>query len=159
MPISFHTTCAWLLVLAGCAKAAHEPETVTLPPMPPVAPSSVPAEPTASARALAPVADPCSTENEGPSVSGGSSTAPFDRGAAQKAIAGARLSCCKHDAPVSGHITLTFDNAGHISSAVLDQGSLAGTPVGDCVVAQFKAIRVPAFGGTPVRVGKSFALR
>lgn len=157
MQTTFRTACAWLLVVAACAKAAPEPEAVTLPPMPPVAPSTLSAEPPRPV----PAADPgCPEQKELPAVSAGTSTAPFDRGAAQQAIAGARLDCCKHDPPaVTAHVTLTFDPAGHVSRAVLDQGSLADTPVGDCVVTQYKAIRVPAFGGAPVKVGKSFTLR
>lgn len=154
------TACVWLLVTAGCAPApsAREPEAVTLPPMPPVTPSSVPAEPRSPNPAL--VADRGCASEPAP-VSAGSSTAAFDRAAAQQAISGVQLSCCKHEgAAAAGHVTLTFDLSGNVSSAVLDQGTtIAGTPDGDCVVAQYKAIRVPAFGGTPVRVGKSFTLR
>lgn len=145
------------LASCGPAPSAHEPEVVTLPPMPPVVASSVspPAPP-------APAAERgCSQESERPAVAPGSSTAPFDRSAAMQALAGVRVSCCQRSGEprASGHVSLTFGNSGLVERAELDQGSLAGSAAGDCVVGLFKAVRVPAFGGPVVKVGKSFTMR
>ncbi len=91
---------------------------------------------------------------------GGGSTAPFDRGAAQGALGGVNVqSCKKPDGPTgSGHVKITFAPNGSVSSAVVDGGPFPGTPVGGCIAGKFRGAHVPAFGGGPVSVGKSFTL-
>jgi hypothetical protein len=91
---------------------------------------------------------------------GGGSTAPFDRGAAQGALGGVNVqSCKKPDGPTgSGHVKITFAPNGSVSSAVVDGGPFPGTPVGGCIAGKFRGAHVPAFGGGPVSVGKSFTI-
>ena len=91
---------------------------------------------------------------------GGGSTAPFDRGAAQGALGGVNVqSCKKPDGPTgSGHVKITFAPNGSVSSAIVDGGPFPGTPVGGCIAGKFRGAHVPAFGGGPVSVGKSFTL-
>jgi hypothetical protein len=90
----------------------------------------------------------------------GSAMAPFDRGAAAHALS--RVStdlCAKHGGPTGpGHVTLTFDASGAVRHVDVDP-QFRGTPAGACVAAQFAAVRVPPFTGSPVKVGKSFVVQ
>ncbi len=89
-----------------------------------------------------------------------SSSAPFDRGAAAAALGGVNVQSCKRgDGPTGpGHVSVTFSPSGSVSSAVADQPPFAGTAIGGCIAAKFRAARVPAFGGGSVKVGKSFSI-
>jgi predicted Zn finger-like uncharacterized protein len=93
-----------------------------------------------------------------PAAAGG--TAPFDRGAAAAAIGGVNIqSCKKADGPTGGgHIQITFGPDGNVQTAVVDQPPFAGTPVGGCIAGKFRGAHVPAFSGSPVKVGKSFTI-
>ena len=86
--------------------------------------------------------------------------AAFDRGAAAASLGSINVASCKKpDGPTgSGHVNVTFEPSGSVSSAVVDGGPFPGTPVGGCIGGKFRGARVPAFGGSPVRVGKSFTL-
>lgn len=91
---------------------------------------------------------------------GGGSTAPFDRGAAAAALGSVNVQACKKgDGPTgAGHVTVTFGPDGSVQTAVVDSGPYPGTAVGGCVAGKYRGARVPAFGGAPVRVGKSFTI-
>jgi hypothetical protein len=68
-------------------------------------------------------------------------------------------ACKKADGPTgSGHVSVTFSPDGSVSSAVVDSPPFAGTPVGGCVGGKFRGAHIPAFGGGPVKVGKSFVI-
>jgi len=84
--------------------------------------------------------------------------ADFDRQAAATAITEINLSKCKATSAAAGdgHVTITFAPAGVAQSAVVDKGPWIGTPVGKCMQKEFKKVKVPAFKGDPVTVGKSF---
>jgi hypothetical protein len=99
-------------------------------------------------------------KEEAPKDTGGGSSAPFDRGAAQGALGGVNVqSCKKPDGPTgSGHVKITFAPNGSVSSAVVDGGPFPGTPVGGCIAGKFRGAHVPAFSGGPVSVGKSFTI-
>jgi len=86
--------------------------------------------------------------------------AAFDRGAAAASLGGVNVASCKKpDGPSgSGHVTVTFAPNGSVSSAVVDGGPFPGTPVGGCIAGKYRGAHVPAFGGSPVKVGKSFSL-
>jgi predicted Zn finger-like uncharacterized protein len=88
------------------------------------------------------------------------STSPFDRGAAAGALGAVNVGACKRpDGPTgSGHVSVTFAPDGSVSSAVADAPPFAGTPVGGCVAGKFRSAHIPAFGGGPVKVGKSFVI-
>lgn len=90
-----------------------------------------------------------------------SSVPAFDRGAASEALSKVTLSPCKRpDGPRgSGHLKITFAPTGVVEDAVLDGGPFRGTEVGTCIVGQFRAVRVPSFGGGSVMVGRSFLLK
>jgi hypothetical protein len=86
-------------------------------------------------------------------------TADFDRGATAHALSGVEVQSCKTGAETGlGHVTVTFETDGHASSAVVDQGVFLGTATGACVAARYRAVTVPPFEGSAVRVGKSFAI-
>lgn len=75
-------------------------------------------------------------------------------------FAGVALQSCKRPGgPTgSGHVVITVAATGEVKSVVVDAGPFPGTPVGDCIVGQFKKARVPTFAGGDVRVGKSFSI-
>ncbi len=114
----------------------------------------------AFATALAPAAEakepgkaPKGKHDDGPSA--------FDRGAAASALATVDLAKCK--APNAkrgdGHVTVTFATSGMVSSALVDKGPMAGTPVAKCISSQFQKVKVPAFRGDAVRCGEDVPLR
>jgi len=84
----------------------------------------------------------------------------FDRGAAASALASISIvGCKKPDGPTgSGHVTVTFEASGNVQSAIIDGGDFPGTPVGGCIAGKYRGAHVPAFTGSPVKVGKSFTL-
>jgi len=84
---------------------------------------------------------------------------PFDKAAAKAALNGAAAqaaSCGAGGAPGKGKIQVTFAPSGKVSDAQLVEGPFAGTTAGKCALGQFRAAKVPAFGGAPVTVAKSF---
>lgn len=84
--------------------------------------------------------------------------AGFDRVAAAAALGEVNLQKCRatNAARGSGHVTITFGPSGSVDSALIDKGPWAGTPVGKCMLGAFKKVKIPAFKGGPVTVGKSF---
>ncbi len=55
-----------------------------------------------------------------------------------------------------GHVTLVFAIDGGVSSVRIDRDPYADTLVGTCIAEKFRGLRVPAFEGPAVTVGKSF---
>lgn len=101
---------------------------------------------------------PRAAEAKGPkSAEGGAS---FDRAAAASVLAAVDLAKCRAtNAPRGeGHVTVTFAPAGSVDKAVVDRGAMAGTPVAKCIQARYASVRVPAFRGDAVAVGKTFRL-
>jgi predicted Zn finger-like uncharacterized protein len=84
----------------------------------------------------------------------------FDVAATRRALAAVDLASCQRGGGPSGagHVTLTLDPHGTVASAVLDGAPFAGTSVGACIARRYRGVRVPAFSGGPVTVGKSFRL-
>jgi hypothetical protein len=84
----------------------------------------------------------------------------FDRGAAAAALGSVDLRHCRSKGALEGggHVTITFETSGKVSSVVVDGGPYPGTTAGACIAAAFRKVRVPAFTGAPVRVGKSVML-
>lgn len=124
------------------------------------APAPAPKAPAAPQDLSGALAAAAGKKAEAPSGNTSASTAPFDRGAAAAALGGVNVqSCKKADGPTgSGHVMVTFAPDGSVSSAVIDGGPYPGTTVGGCVAGRYRGARVPAFGGAPVRVGKSFTI-
>lgn len=87
-------------------------------------------------------------------------SSPFNRGAASSALSNVDLRRCESEPGLdgSGHVTVQFAPDGTITQAEVDQGGNEKTPRGACIARLFKAARIPAFSGAPVRVGKSFTI-
>jgi hypothetical protein len=80
------------------------------------------------------------------------------RGAAPSSSA-QRDACKVAGGPTGGgHVKTTFTPSGAVWSAVVDGGPFPGHAVGGCIAGKFRSARVPAFGGGPVSVGKSFRI-
>jgi hypothetical protein len=86
--------------------------------------------------------------------------APFDRGAAARAIGGVDAQSCRSvDGAGNGHITLLFTPDGIIAMAMVDDGPFVGARTAECLVSRFVGLRIPPFKGSPVKVGKTFIIR
>ena len=90
-------------------------------------------------------------------------TAPFSKTAAIATLAGAAASaggCTRTQGPTgTGKVQVTFANNGRVTRAVVLGPPFAGTPRGACVEASFAGAHVPAFGGNPVTVSKTFLVQ
>lgn len=84
----------------------------------------------------------------------------FDREAAASALTSVDLQKCRatNVARGEGHVFITFTPGGAAASAEVDKGPWVGTPAAKCIAGQFKKAKVPAFGGEPVKVGKTFRI-
>jgi hypothetical protein len=82
----------------------------------------------------------------------------FNPGAAAGALGSVNPRTCRGLGVVrgAGHVSVTFAPDGSVSNAVVDQPPFAGTPMAGCISNAYRMIRVPAFTGAPVTVGKGF---
>lgn len=97
-----------------------------------------------------------------PAPKAGLAGAPFDAGAAKRALAGAvqrSSSCRRADLRGRGKVQLTFSNSGRVQSVKFVKGPFRGTSAGRCILERFRNVRVPAFIGESVTVSKSFSMR
>jgi hypothetical protein len=87
-------------------------------------------------------------------------TAEFDKAAAIAAITEVDLSKCKttNVATGEGHVVITFSPDGTAVNAVVDKGPWVGTPAAKCMAKAFRKVKVPAFKGEAITVGKVFHL-
>jgi predicted Zn finger-like uncharacterized protein len=87
---------------------------------------------------------------------------PFNMGEAKSRLAAMASnvdSCKKPNGPTgTGRVVVTFAPSGAAQSAVVSGPPFEGTPTGTCVGAKFRGVRVPAFGGSPFSVSKSFTI-
>jgi hypothetical protein len=75
------------------------------------------------------------------------------------AVAGAVQTCKRPNGPTgTGRIVVVFAPSGSTQSASVSGDPFEGTPTGNCVAAHFRAVRVPAFAGSPFSVSKSFTI-
>jgi hypothetical protein len=111
---------------------------------------------------IASIAAITATADAQPKKKGADTAAPagpeFDGKAAAAAINDLSLAKCKAtNAPKGeGHVTLTFESGGSVSDAKVDGGPWLNTPVAKCMSKEFKKVKVAAFKGDPVTVGKKF---
>ena len=143
---------------AASVAASDKPDE-TAPAASAAPPTPAPEKPADFASALANAAGKADEKPAENSAAAGSG-AQFDRGAAAGALGGVDYQACKKpDGPTgAGHVTVTFGSDGNVASAIVDQGPFPGTPVGGCIAGKFRGAHVPAFTGSPVKVGKSFTL-
>jgi len=135
-------------------KKAWTPPTTTTPRVEKVAAAPV-EKPAAEKPAPAPAPAPAR-----PTAAPAGGTGEFDRAAAMSVLSNVALAvrnCKKPDGPTGmGRVTITYANNGIASTATIEGPPFAGTAVGGCVAARFRAANVPPFGGSPVTVHKSF---
>jgi hypothetical protein len=85
---------------------------------------------------------------------------PFDRAAAKTQLDAVDPASCNGVPPFqdegSVHVKVTFAQNGTVLEVAAD-GAFRGTPAGKCVEDLFRKLRVPAFDGNPVTLGKSVA--
>jgi hypothetical protein len=85
----------------------------------------------------------------------------FDHAAAAAVLASVDVQRCKRDGgPTgSGHVNVTYTDAGTVAWVVVDSGPFEGSDAA-CIAARFRRTRVPpVWGGAPfVMVGKSFTI-
>lgn len=93
---------------------------------------------------------------------GGGSAEPFNMGEAKARLAAAATAaqgCKKGDGPTgTGRVVVLFAPSGAAQSATVSGPPFEGTPTGNCVAGRFRAVRVPAFSGSPFSVSKSFTI-
>lgn len=103
------------------------------------------------------------TKKEEPEAPAAASNAPpFSKASAISALGAAASSaggCKKPGGPTGvGKVQVTFAPSGRVTSATVMGAPFAGTAVGGCVAGAFRRAKVPAFGGSPVTVSKSFSI-
>ena len=85
--------------------------------------------------------------------------AAFDRGAVSHALSAVKTDdCLPHTAHEAVHIKITFLPGGSVGNVDVDTQLSGGTRVERCVKKHFLKVKVPAFGGGPITVGKSLVL-
>lgn len=90
----------------------------------------------------------------------------IDRAAAAAALGGIEGSACSEAAGPRGkiHVSVVFAPDGNVTEAKFDHGqtdaptTIAGTPRGECLLARFRDLHVPAFHGAPTKVGRQLTL-
>jgi hypothetical protein len=121
---------------------------------------------TPTAAPTAGMARPQATAAPKPTAAASAAAAPapaegpdFDKDAAAAALAGAASraegECGASEGPHgTGKVAVTFANSGRATNALVS-GDFAGSALGGCVARIFRGVKVPAFGGEPVRVSKT----
>ncbi|HEY4015350.1 MAG TPA: zinc-ribbon domain-containing protein [Polyangiaceae bacterium] len=174
MPTSATTAAAGSTTAATTGTAAASAEAPAAPSTAAVAASAAPSEsaaaaPSASAgagetahatAATAPRAFAPAAPREAPAAA--PAGAEFNMGetkARLAAIANGVQTCKRGDTSGSGRVEITFGPSGAAQAATLQGGSpFDGTPTGKCVEARFRQAKIPAFGGSPQSVYKSFTI-
>ncbi len=89
-----------------------------------------------------------------------SASIPFDLGAARKALSAVDVQSCKRAGGPSGsgRVKIAFASSGTVASVTLVSGPFNGSPVEACLLANYGAVRIPAFTGQAVEVSKSFSV-
>jgi predicted Zn finger-like uncharacterized protein len=95
-------------------------------------------------------------------AAGAESDQPFNMGEAKAKLGATAASvdaCKKPNGPTgTGRVVVMFAPSGAVQSATVSGPPYEGTPTGACVAARFRTVRVPAFGGSPFSVSKSFTI-
>jgi len=131
----------------------REPEVARAAPTPEPAAAVTVAEVPATPRA------PALPVMKSPSLPSVPTPKPFDAAAAAHALGAADLRGCAKAAPTAaGHARVTIQPSGAVSEVVVDTPELSGTPIDWCVAAAYRRVKVAAFSGPAVTVGKRFVL-
>jgi len=104
------------------------------------------------------------TRAEGASLSSSTSETgslpPFNRQAAARSLGAVDVSSCATPGGPTGpgHVSIVIATDGGVSSVRADKAPYADTIVGSCIEEKFRGVRVPAFEGSPIPIGKQFRL-
>ncbi len=87
--------------------------------------------------------------------------AAFDSAAASRAMGAVNLQGCPKAGAqgVSGHARVTFQPSGAVSEVLVDTPQLSGTATERCVAQAYRKVKVAAFSGSALTVGKRFTLQ
>jgi len=151
-----------VLVVAGadsgtCWPFAKEPSSACAGVGDAEAPSVVAASEPTPAREPEPGDPAGSMVDDAPATSAAPGCAPFDRGAAARALGAMNLAGCANGQSGRGHFKVVFAPDGGAKAYTIDP-PFAGTPAGSCIASRVRGLRIPPFCGAPVTVGKSFTL-
>jgi hypothetical protein len=111
------------------------------------------------------IANGVSLDDHGQSADNAEHAAPshgdFDKATAAAALgrAAGMVGVCSRPGGDTGpgKALITIGPNGRVQNVSV-QGKFAGTAVGDCIATQFRGVKVPAFTGDAVTVGKSFVV-
>ncbi len=155
-PSATETAAAAATTAAPAATAPAETVTAQAPATPP------PAQPAPAPRPQVQAAAPTHVAAPPPAVAAGGEETPFNMGEAKAKLAAAAASaqsCKKPDGPTgTGRVVVVFAPSGGAQTATIQGAPYDGTPTGACVAAHFRGVHVPAFGGGPFSVSKSFTI-
>lgn len=140
------------------ASATPRPPPSALHPAPTASPRTAPSAESGQLPAFLKRFEPPAPPRAAPSAEAARTTG-FDRAGAAKALGAVSLRNCVTPTTAKGshHATITFEPDGSVSSVVFDAPFSSALESG-CVRILFSKVRVPAFEGEAVRVGKVFAL-
>jgi hypothetical protein len=84
----------------------------------------------------------------------------FDRGAAARALGAVDVSSCAAPGGPTGpgHVTIVMATDGGVASVRVDKGPYVDTVAAACIEEKFRGVRVPAFEGPPMPIGKAFRM-
>lgn len=68
------------------------------------------------------------------------------------------MACGHPDGGAVGLAQVTFLPNGTVYRVALEPG-LAGTSIGECVVAKYSAIQLPSFSGAPITISHAYSLK
>ncbi len=120
-------------------------------------PSDSSAAPTASAPE-----PPASADEGAPADTPPGEAPPFNTAAAAASLGAAAAnaaSCANGEHKGSARVAVTFAPSGRSTVAIVESGSLLGTPVASCIAGMMRNTQVPAFSGGPVTVRKKVRIR
>ncbi len=86
---------------------------------------------------------------------------PFDVAAAGSALGSVDVSGCKSaGGPTgAGKARISFAPDGSVLQVYINDPPYAGTPTGGCIAGKLRAVRIPAYTGGVMTVGKSFVIQ
>ncbi len=87
---------------------------------------------------------------------------PFNTAAAAASLGAAAANaagCANGEHKGSARVAVTFAPSGRSTVAIVESGSLLGTPVASCIAGMMRNTQVPAFSGGPVTVRKKVRIR
>jgi predicted Zn finger-like uncharacterized protein len=144
--------------VASVAARPAPPPAVVLPSAVPAAPRCCPGETDTTCEMRRAVGAACGARAPAPAPAAASAPTapPFDSAGAARALAAVDLRACALAGTNAAHARVTFQPTGAVSDVVVDTPEIAGTPAERCLVAAVGRVKIAAFSGSAVTVGKRF---